>query len=541
MFAPVSHTSPYIIKLSVGQSNMELPLDYINNVSRFINGANRPNWRLFKVPHSYSDTPLDDFPAGKDAPTWQVSTPELASQWSAVCFITATYLSEMYWGNEHPVGLIWTAWGGTRVEAWTPIEAKDKCGSTPTLPAPQSYAALYNAMIHPLTSFSIRGAFWFQGEHNVVTHSSTEEYQCTFEAMINMVSTCVPVMSFSHCMQWRDAWQGIGDFPFVYAQLCSYTGYAPFAGHGDISTIRLAQSESLPHVGLDTTGQAVTFDLGDPKAPKGDVHSRNKVQVGYRMALQALHVFYAIQEGQNISNTDYPNVTPNPVPLHYSGPSVVEAIVQAEQVSIKFDFADELKLSDTMGCEIHRGTSFDGRTIGGECCKAHDTFQVCTGSLSNTTQLKCANATNVQLSSNTVTFGWDKGQISGVPTSVRHAYANFPQCALVNSHGLPASPFVVELATAESTDLSTALADNAAVASTPPLGWNSWNSFHCNVGRFICWFLILSRASDERKLRGMADALVSLGLAKIGYEFVNIGKNRNLGLCASTCIMQCLN
>lgn len=55
--------------------------------------------------------------------------------------------------------------------------------------------------------------------------------------------------------------------------------YAPFAGHGDISTIRLAQADDLPHIGLDTTGMAVTIDLGDPAAPAGDVHSRKKEEV----------------------------------------------------------------------------------------------------------------------------------------------------------------------------------------------------------------------------------------------------------------------
>ena len=40
------------------------------------------------------------------------------------------------------------------------------------------------------------------------------------------------------------------------------------------------------------------------------------------------------------------------------------------------------------------------------------------------------------------------------------------------------------------------------------MGVNSWNAFHCNV--------------DERKMRAMADAVVSSGLAKAGYEFINI-------------------
>ena len=100
-----------------------------------------------------------------------------------------------------------------------------------------------------------------------MTHSSREEYACAFGTMIN---------------EWRDAWTGIGDFPFMWAQLAPYTGYAPYAGHGDVSTIRLAQADDLPHIGLDTTGMAVTIDLGDPKAPAGDVHSRVKDPVAYR-------------------------------------------------------------------------------------------------------------------------------------------------------------------------------------------------------------------------------------------------------------------
>ena len=37
---------------------------------------------------------------------------------------------------------------------------------------------------------------------------------------------------------------------------------------------------------------------------------------------------------------------------------------------------------------------------------------------------------------------------SGAPTSVRYAYANYPQCALHNKYGLPAGPFVAPLTTA---------------------------------------------------------------------------------------------
>ena len=49
---------------------------------------------------------------------------------------------------------------------------------------------------------------------------------------------------------------------------------------------------------------------------------------------------------------------------------------------------------------------------------------------------------------------------------------------------------------------------SANLALTPPMGWNSWNKFGCNV-------------SDEM-IRGMADAVVKSGMKDAGYEYVVI-------------------
>nr|XP_010909866.1 alpha-galactosidase isoform X1 [Elaeis guineensis] len=43
---------------------------------------------------------------------------------------------------------------------------------------------------------------------------------------------------------------------------------------------------------------------------------------------------------------------------------------------------------------------------------------------------------------------------------------------------------------------------------TPQMGWNSWNHFGCNI--------------DEKMIKETADALVSTGLAKLGYQYVNL-------------------
>src|SRR6266576_4534641 len=55
---------------------------------------------------------------------------------------------------------------------------------------------------------------------------------------------------------------------------------------------------------------------------------------------------------------------------------------------------------------------------------------------------------------------------------------------------------------AQSTSVSTGL------ALTPPMGWNTWNKFGCNV-------------SDEL-VRGMADAMVKSGMKDAGYQYIVI-------------------
>jgi alpha-galactosidase len=48
----------------------------------------------------------------------------------------------------------------------------------------------------------------------------------------------------------------------------------------------------------------------------------------------------------------------------------------------------------------------------------------------------------------------------------------------------------------------------STVARTPPMGWNSWNKFACNV--------------SETLIMGMADAMASSGMKDAGYEYIVI-------------------
>ena len=46
------------------------------------------------------------------------------------------------------------------------------------------------------------------------------------------------------------------------------------------------------------------------------------------------------------------------------------------------------------------------------------------------------------------------------------------------------------------------------LAATPPMGWNSWNTFQGNI--------------SESLIKEMADAIVSSGMQKAGYRFIVI-------------------
>ena len=46
------------------------------------------------------------------------------------------------------------------------------------------------------------------------------------------------------------------------------------------------------------------------------------------------------------------------------------------------------------------------------------------------------------------------------------------------------------------------------IAATPPMGWNSWNTFQCNI--------------SESLIEATADAMVSSGMQAAGYQYVNL-------------------
>lgn len=128
---------------------------------------------------------------------------------------------------------------------------------------------LYNRMVAPIVDFPVKGVIWYQGEANAVAMGDAVAYRKQLPAMIT---------------GWRAAF-GNPRMPFLWVQLPNYMAPAAEPGESSWATLRESQHAALA---LPATGEAVTIDLGEA----GDIHPKNKEDVGKRLALVARSVAY---------------------------------------------------------------------------------------------------------------------------------------------------------------------------------------------------------------------------------------------------------
>ncbi len=388
-----------------GQSNMEMPLRgfpgsaVLKNGAAEIAAATEPRIRLLRLPHASSQYEQRDADA-----RWTLCTPATAAEFSAVAYFFGRGVER---DQKVPVGLIDATWGGTPASSWISLDGlSGDPGLTPAFapwarlaerqadvparlaaekreddvvkakgepapkhpwhPDPVSYApaGLFNGMIAPMLPYTIRGVLWYQGE----TDSGRERaalYERLFPALIS---------------DWRARW-GEGDFPFLFAQISSFTS-TPEESWG---TIREAQRRALRVAG---TAMAVTLDVGEAD----NVHPADKQTVGARLALGARAVAYG-------------------EPVEWSGPLFREAVPDGAGLRVYFTHAAGLK---------------PGPVLGFELAGADRRFRPATATVEAETVLVRADG-------------------MGAPEYVRYAWANAPvEADFRNGAGLPASTFTSE-------------------------------------------------------------------------------------------------
>jgi sialate O-acetylesterase len=413
--------------LCSGQSNMEIGVPWCLNGEKETAAANHPDIRLFILFHSSAALPQ----SGPNSAGWRLCSPSTividvgvgAGGFSGTAYYFARELKKAL---GVPVGLVQTAWGGSRIEPWMSREslaevpalkpvydqalltdprselykerlnqflkvtegwvaqARKALGAGTAAPAMPAFpnellpvgsldprpTTVYNAMVHPLAPFPVRGAIWYQGESNVADGALYTE---KMKALIN---------------GWRRLWNQ-GDFPFYYVQIAPLDYGSPPTALAEFWEAQSAVQTVVPN-----TAMAVAIDLGQPA--RSDGHPMNKQEVGKRLALLALAKTYGQKN------------------LVCRGPTYKSMAIEGDKIRVTFD--------NVAGGLVAR----DGKPL--------NWFEIAEAGKGKFVKAQA------QIDDATVVLS-----ASGVkhPTAVRFAWGitEAVQSNLMNREGLPAGPF----------------------------------------------------------------------------------------------------
>ncbi|MFT5131034.1 MAG: sialate O-acetylesterase [Rhodothermales bacterium] len=367
-----------------GQSNMEWSLSRSLNAKEEIAAANYPNIRLFDVRGHITHAK----PQEKCNGAWAACAPDTTKGFSAVGYFFGRRLSKEL---NTPIGLVGSNWGGTRIEPWCSL---DGFKSVPELKKEAdrvvaqaekggkvgagSPSAIYNAMIHPLAPFAMRGGIWYQGESN---GGEGITYHHKKTALIN---------------GWRKLFNP--DLAFYWVQLANFkkSKGTPEGGDG-WAKLREAQRTSLqiPH-----TGMAVIHDIGTAN----NIHPPNKQDVGSRLAQWALAQTYKKD-------------------IVASGPLYKSQKVEGGKIRLSFD-----NVGAGLMIGKKEGLKAAAEVTGGKL-----------GHFAVAGENKQWQWAEAKIDGSTVVVSSDKVT---KPVAVRYGYAMNPaEANLYNKDGIPATPF----------------------------------------------------------------------------------------------------
>jgi sialate O-acetylesterase len=213
---------------------------------------------------------------------------------------------------------VYTRWEEERSDMPAKLKAYEAklAKADPSKPKPMSPQAVvdqhrpgcvYNGLVAPCVSYTLRGVIWYQGEHNI---SRPNEYALQFTSMI---------------ADWRHKF-GQPEMPFYYCQLSTFEAPLDKTKEG-YALLREAQLKSASM--LEHSGMAVTFDVGTP----GTVHPTNKQDPGARLARIARANTY----GEKIA---------------FQGPTLKSATRTKDGVQLTFDHAEGLTLTGPGSFEV---------------------------------------------------------------------------------------------------------------------------------------------------------------------------------------------
>ncbi len=374
--------------LAGGQSNMAFMLVNSDNGKDEIARAVNKNIRFVMVPYKAYEGDKN-----RGDMNWRTATTENVEKISAVAYYFAKNLQAKL---NVPVGLICCYKGGSGAETWMTRESLlknpelapivenyenyfSKLGKTKYLELVSDYEkdlksyqdsvkagnknaknpkepmgeqnynrpyGLYSTMLQRVIPYSVKGALWYQGEHN---SPRAEQYRTLFPAMIQ---------------EWRSYFKN-PDMPFLFVQL---PGYANADSRNRPTWPELREAQLLTWQKLKNTGMAVAIDLGN----KTNIHPTHKEPVGNRLAAIAFNTVYGFD-------------------IPYSGPVYKKVDFKANQAILSFDF-------------LYGGLKAEGELKGFSICGTDKNFVPAKAEIKNTQVIVYAEGVTSPVA---VRYGWE--------------------------------------------------------------------------------------------------------------------------------------
>ena len=344
-----------------GQSNAEFAMRYESHLAEVKPGCANPLIRFYDVPELAFEGQRECFDYSSVA-RWRKADPENIEYFSAVGYYLARKLSAEL---SVPVGIVGCNWGGSVSASWMDPETVRRVGPAwteayeafansvdwedywqrqktgiqndrgdllhdpfnefvmPRTRTPEEMGAfaaemmakgglpdiregeiqafhfpgaLYEHMVRPLAPFPVRGVAWYQGESDDEMHRSGL-HQAMLTGLIG---------------DWRRLWGE--DLPFLIVQLPGYERW--LTNEADRYDLIRAAQEAVTRT-VEHTWLCSVSDAGE----RYDIHPKNKLAVGERLALLALGHIY----GQAIL---------------CDAPRFRELEVSGSQICLRFDHAE---------------------------------------------------------------------------------------------------------------------------------------------------------------------------------------------------------
>ncbi len=343
--------------LAGGQSNMEFELQNCTGGREILENDRNPRVRFYYTQkNAYKDA---HFYEAERNSGWSEFGKDSAAAWSAVGYFFAKKIAQE---TGVIVGVIGCNWGGTSASAWMDketllqdtelrsyvdeyekaiegkseeeqireykeyeeydadwnrraalcyaenptmswAEVQERCGIN-KWPGPMCCinpfrpAGLYECMLQRVMPYTLRGFIYYQGESD---DHKPRMYAKLFAKMIE---------------RWREDWED-DKLPFLMVQLPMHR-YEADPDYKHWCLIREAQMKVFNTV--KNTGIAVILDCGE----FNEIHPKDKVPVGERLALQALWLVYHRLEEKNAF-----------------GPMFASVVMEEKRARISFDYAED--------------------------------------------------------------------------------------------------------------------------------------------------------------------------------------------------------